>query len=70
MAVRVPGVTSEGHDRRETMALSVVGQPLVREEGPAKVTGAARYTADVPPLETVLVDAGSGPGPYNSKAIG
>jgi CO/xanthine dehydrogenase Mo-binding subunit len=30
------------------MALSVVGQPIVREDGPAKVTGAARYTADVP----------------------
>src|ERR671939_1590735 len=30
------------------MALTVVGQPIVREDGPAKVTGAARYTADVP----------------------
>ncbi|HEY7067736.1 MAG TPA: xanthine dehydrogenase family protein molybdopterin-binding subunit [Chloroflexota bacterium] len=30
------------------MAMRVVGQPIVREDGPAKVTGAARYTADVP----------------------
>src|SRR5919199_2011836 len=30
------------------MAFAVVGQPIVRDEGPAKVTGAARYTADVP----------------------
>jgi CO/xanthine dehydrogenase Mo-binding subunit len=30
------------------MALVVVGRPIVRDEGPAKVTGAARYTADVP----------------------
>ncbi len=28
------------------MALAVVGRPIVRAEGPAKVTGAARYTAD------------------------
>ena len=30
------------------MAFAVVGQSIVRDEGPAKVTGAARYTADVP----------------------
>jgi CO/xanthine dehydrogenase Mo-binding subunit len=30
------------------MAFRVVGQPIARDEGPAKVTGAARYTADVP----------------------
>ncbi len=30
------------------MAFRVVGQPIVRDEGPAKVTGAARYSADVP----------------------
>ena len=30
------------------MALAVVGRPIVRDEGPAKVTGAARFTADVP----------------------
>src|SRR5919202_796722 len=29
------------------MAFAVVGQPITRDEGPAKVTGAARYTADV-----------------------
>ena len=28
------------------MAFAVVGRPIVRDEGPAKVTGAARYTAD------------------------
>jgi CO/xanthine dehydrogenase Mo-binding subunit len=30
------------------MAYAVVGQPVLREEGWEKVTGAARYTADVP----------------------
>ena len=30
------------------MAFAVVGQSIVRDEGLAKVTGAARYTADVP----------------------
>jgi CO/xanthine dehydrogenase Mo-binding subunit len=30
------------------MAFRVVGQPILRDEGPAKVTGAARYTADTP----------------------
>src|SRR5687768_18238592 len=30
------------------MAFRVVGQSILRDEGPAKVTGAARYTADTP----------------------
>src|SRR5262249_53208183 len=30
------------------MELAVVGRPIVREDGVAKVTGAARYTADLP----------------------
>jgi CO/xanthine dehydrogenase Mo-binding subunit len=30
------------------MAFSIVGRPIPRDEGRAKVTGAARYTADVP----------------------
>ena len=30
------------------MALAVVGRPIVRADGLEKVTGAARYTADVP----------------------
>ena len=30
------------------MALAVVGRPIVRDEGPAKVTGATRFTADGP----------------------
>ncbi len=30
------------------MTLAVVGRPVLRDEGPAKVTGAARFTADLP----------------------
>src|SRR5438309_1829647 len=44
------GRTRRPRDGEEeaAMAFAVVGQPIVRDEGPAKVTGAARYTADVP----------------------
>src|SRR5918998_892511 len=31
-----------------TMAYAVVGRSIPRDDGPAKVTGVARYTADVP----------------------
>src|SRR5215217_8012777 len=31
-----------------TMALAVVGHSILRDEGPAKVTGATRFTADWP----------------------
>src|SRR5262249_53728701 len=31
-----------------TMALAVVGRSIVRDEGPAKVTGVTRFTADWP----------------------
>jgi CO/xanthine dehydrogenase Mo-binding subunit len=55
-----------------------VGQALIEEmvieDGRVTTANLGEYKlptiADIPPLETVLVEAGSGPGPYESKAIG
>src|SRR5262249_6354068 len=39
--------------RRGAMAFAIVGQPIVREEGPAKVTGAAPFSAGIPLREAL-----------------
>src|SRR5207247_6040416 len=44
--------TPRGSNRRSTR-MNAVGQPLSRFEGRLKVTGAARYTADIPVQGTV-----------------
>src|SRR3954467_11948839 len=53
-----------------TRTYQVVGQAVPRLDGQAKVTGAARYVADVPLLQTELLQDPSGPGPYQGKGIG
>jgi len=49
-------------------------EELVIEDGRVTTLNLGEYKlpsiADIPPLETVLVDAGTGPGPFESKAIG
>jgi CO/xanthine dehydrogenase Mo-binding subunit len=49
-------------------------EEMIIEDGRVTTANLGEYKlptmADIPPLETVLVDAGSGPGPFESKAIG
>jgi CO/xanthine dehydrogenase Mo-binding subunit len=49
-------------------------EELVVEDGRVTTANLGEYKlptiADIPPLTTILVEAGSGPGPYESKAIG
>src|SRR5262245_38602168 len=40
-------IPSREREGREAMAFSAVGKPIGRVEGPAKVTGAATYSADI-----------------------
>jgi CO/xanthine dehydrogenase Mo-binding subunit len=55
-----------------------IGQGLIEEllveDGRVMTPNLGEYKlptiADIPPLTTVLVEAGTGPGPYASKAIG
>ena len=55
-----------------------IGQALIEElasrTGRVTTPNLGEYKlptmADIPPLDTVLVEAGSGPGPYDAKAIG
>jgi CO/xanthine dehydrogenase Mo-binding subunit len=55
-----------------------IGEALIEElgieDGRVTTLNLGEYklptAADIPPLTTVLVEAGSGPGPYDSKAIG
>src|SRR5262249_5855665 len=49
-------------------------EEMIIEDGRVTTANLGEYKlptmADIPPLETVLVEAGSGPGPFESKAIG
>src|SRR5262249_36983479 len=49
-------------------------EELIVEDGHVLTLNLGEYKlpsiADIPPLDTVLVEAGSGPGPFASKAIG